>query len=155
MIPLPAPATAEHYRNALFSMAVGEGALWVIGDALDPRLFKVALRSSRLLADSRCRSCRSESRWVQGPSGSPMRSTTCSCRSTRPVGASCSASRPVAVPTASRWAPAASGSWRGIAGEVERIDPASGRIVERIEVGPGLREIAVGANGVWVTRDAI
>ena len=32
-------------------MAVGEGALWVIGDALDHRLFKITPRSGRLLGE--------------------------------------------------------------------------------------------------------
>jgi hypothetical protein len=54
-----------------------------------------------------------------------------------------------AAPSRSVWVVA------GIAGEVERIDPAICRIVERIDVGPGLREIAVGTDGVWVTRDGI
>jgi streptogramin lyase len=43
----------------------------------------------------------------------------------------------------------------GIDGRVARIDPASGRIREHIDVGTGLREVAVGPDGVWVTRDAI
>ncbi len=49
-IPLPAPPTAEHFRTTLFGLAVGEGAVWAIGDALDHRLFKIAPRSGRLLA---------------------------------------------------------------------------------------------------------
>ena len=42
-----------------------------------------------------------------------------------------------------------------IDGQVMRIDPASGRIIKRIAVGPGLREVAAGPSGVWVTRDAL
>ena len=48
-IPLPAPPTAEHIRTALFGLAVGEGAVWAIGDALDHRLFKIAPRTGRLI----------------------------------------------------------------------------------------------------------
>ena len=51
----------------------------------------------------------------------------------------------------------AGGVWvaTGTAGQIVHIDPASGRIVGRIDIGPGLREIAVGPHDVWVTRDAI
>ena len=38
-------------------------------------------------------------------------------------------------------------------GQVVRIDPATGRIVARIDVGTGLRELAAGPGEVWVTRD--
>ena len=48
-IPLPAPATAEHTRTALFGLAAGEGAIWAIGDATDHRLFKIEPRTGRLL----------------------------------------------------------------------------------------------------------
>ena len=40
-------------------------------------------------------------------------------------------------------------------GQVARIDPATGRIVARIDVGTGLRELAAGPTDVWVTRDAL
>jgi streptogramin lyase len=155
MIPLPAPLTAEHYRNALFGMAVGEGALWVIGDALDPRLFKVALRSSRLLRTFALPivpqriAVGAGAIWITDALHDVLLEIDpASGRVLRRIATGRGADG-VAVGAGSVWVVA------GIAGEVERIDPASGRIVERIDVGPGLREIAVGTDGVWVTRDGI
>ena len=63
--------------------------------------------------------------------------------------ATCRGTDGVAVGAGSVWVACA------IDGQVMRIDPASGRIVKRIAVGPGLREVAAGPSGVWVTRDAL
>ena len=109
-IPLPAPPTAENVRTTLFGLAMGEGAVWAIGDALDRRLFKIAPRSGRLLATSRCRSLRSGSPSGRERSGSPTPSMTCWSRSIPRAAGSCGASRPAVAPTASPSAPGASGS---------------------------------------------
>jgi streptogramin lyase len=154
-IPLPAPATAEHVRTALFGMAVGEGALWVIGDALDRRLFKIELRSGRLLAAfplpiaPQRIAAGAGAIWITDaihdvlvrfdPVGGRVVQRVTTCRGADGV----------AVGAGSVWVAC------GITGQVERLDPATGGIVERIEVGPGLREIAAGPHDVWVTRDAI
>ena len=41
-----------------------------------------------------------------------------------------------------------------IDGTVSRIDPGSAEVVDQIDVGGRPREVAVGADGVWVTADA-
>jgi streptogramin lyase len=155
MIPLPAPASAEHYRNALFSMAVGEGALWVIGDALDRRLFKIAPRSGRLLGSfplpitPQRIAAGAGALWITDALHDVLvKIDPASGRVIQRI-ATARGADGVAVGAGSVWVAT------GIAGEVERIDPASGRIIARIDVGPGLREIAAGPGGVWVTRDGV
>jgi streptogramin lyase len=154
-IPLPTRPSAEHIRTSLFGMAVGEGAVWAIGDALDHRLFKIAPRTGRLLAMyplpiAPQRIAAGEGAiWITDaihddlvkvdPASGRVLQRIATGRGTDGVAAGGGAI----------WVVSA------IDGEVERIDPASGRIASRIDVGQGLREIAVGASGVWVTRDGM
>ena len=154
-IPLPSPPTAEHLRNALFSMVVGEGAVWVVGDALDHRLFKIAPRSGRLLArfalpiTPQRVAAGAGAIWITDAIHDVLvKIDPASGRVLRRIATGRGADG-VAVGAGSVWVAT------GIAGDVERIDPASGRIVDRIEIGPGLREVAAGPGGVWVTRDGI
>ena len=154
-IPLPAPATAEHVRTSLFGMAVGEGALWVIGDALDHRLFKITPRSGRLLGEfplpiaPQRIAAGAGAIWITDAIHDVLvKIDPATGRVLRRIATGRGADG-VAVGAGSVWVVA------GIAGEVERIDPQAGRIVRRIVIGPGLREIAAGPHDVWVTRDAI
>ena len=52
-IPLPRRRSAGHDRTLLQDMAVGEGALWVLGDATDPRVWKVDRVDGRILVTTR------------------------------------------------------------------------------------------------------
>jgi streptogramin lyase len=154
-IPLPAPATAEHVRTSLFGMAVGEGALWVIGDALDRRLFKIAPRSGRLLgafplpiAPQRI-AAGAGAIWITDAIHDVLVEFDPAAGRVVQRVATCRGADGVAVGAGSVWVVC------GITGQVARLDPATGRIVEHIDVGPGLREIAAGPHDVWVTRDAL
>ncbi len=49
LVPFQTPRTAANTRFALRDMAIGEGALWVVGDAADRRVFKVDRRTGRML----------------------------------------------------------------------------------------------------------
>ena len=155
VIPMPAPATAEHVRTTLFGLAVGEGAVWAIGDALDHRLFKIAPRSGRLLAiiplpiAPQRIAVGAGAIWITDALHDVLvKLDPASGRVLRRIAVSGGADG-VAVGAGGVWVAT------GIAGQVVHIDPASGRIVGRIDVGPGLREIAAGPHDIWVTRDAI
>src|SRR5207253_5402507 len=50
VIPYARPLTAANYREALASMAEGEDAIWVIGDAADRRLWRIDPRRHRVVA---------------------------------------------------------------------------------------------------------
>ena len=155
VIPMPAPATAEHVRTTLFGLAIGEGAVWAIGDALDRRLFKIAPRSGRVLAIiplpiAPQRIAAGEGAiWITDAIHDVLvKLDPANGRVLRRIAVSGGADG-VAVGAGGVWVAT------GIAGQVVHIDPTSGRIVGRIDVGPGLREIAAGPHDIWVTRDAI
>jgi glutamine cyclotransferase len=155
VIPMPAPATAEHVRTTLFGLAIGEGAVWAIGDALDRRLFKIDPRSGRVLAIiplpiAPQRIAAGEGAiWITDAIHDVLvKLDPANGRVLRRIAVSGGADG-VAVGAGGVWVAT------GIAGQVVHIDPTSGRIVGRIDVGPGLREIAAGPHDIWVTRDAI
>jgi hypothetical protein len=155
VIPMPAPATAEHVRTTLFGLAIGEGAVWAIGDALDRRLFKIDPRSGRVLAIiplpiAPQRIAAGEGAiWITDAIHDVLvKLDPANGRVLRRIAVSGGADG-VAVGAGGVWVAT------GNAGQVVHIDPTSGRIVGRIDVGPGLREIAAGPHDIWVTRDAI
>jgi len=155
VIPMPAPATAEHVRTTLFGLAIGEGAVWAIGDALDRRLFKIDPRSGSVLAIiplpiAPQRIAAGEGAiWITDAIHDVLvKLDPANGRVLRRIAVSGGADG-VAVGAGGVWVAT------GIAGQVVHIDPTSGRIVGRIDVGPGLREIAAGPHDIWVTRDAI
>lgn len=49
-LPFQSPSTVENSRVQFREMAVGAGSLWVLGDALDRRLWRLDRRSGRVLA---------------------------------------------------------------------------------------------------------
>ena len=126
VIPLPEPPTAEHVRNSLFGMAIGEGAVWAIGDALDHRLFKIAPRSGRLLATYALPitpqriAAGAGAVWITDAIHDVLVKFDPAERPGR------AADRHLAgAPTASRSARAASGSRARSTAQVARIDPAT------------------------------
>ena len=72
-VPFRRPLSAETNRFTMRDMAVGEGSLWVIGDAVDRRVFRVDDGAARSSARRCCRSRRGRSPageggvWVTGP----------------------------------------------------------------------------------------
>ena len=154
-IPYPAHLTAANDREGLGGMAIGEGAVWVIGDASDPRLWRIDPRRHRIVATIRlglpaCQGGRRRGRRV----GRPTSSTTASSRSTRPtnrvvrsipVGRGAGG---VAVGGGSVWVTGA------IDHTVTRVEPSTGRVVSTIPVTASPQAVAVGDGGVWVAGDA-
>ena len=143
-IPLPSPPTAEHIRTALFGLAVGEGAVWAIGDALDHRLFKIAPRTGRLIATFTLPiapqriAAGAGAVWITDAIHDVLiKVDPGSGRVVQRIATGRGADG-VAVGAGSVWVVS------GVDGQVARIDPASGRIREHIDVGSGLREVAVG-----------
>jgi serine/threonine-protein kinase len=153
-VPFQQPHSAETTRIAMHDMAVGEGALWVLGDPVDRRVFRVDRRTGEILDTTeltfapRSIAAGEGAVWVTGSvddvvarldpaSGSRLQ--------TIDVGRGASG---VAVGSGAVWVASA------LAREVSRIDPVSGETVARIPIDGAPREVAVGAGGVWVTADA-
>jgi sugar lactone lactonase YvrE len=154
-IPLPDPPAAESLRISLFGMAIGEGAVWAIGDALDHRLFKIAPLSGRLVATYALPitphriAAGAGAIWVTDAIHDTLVEVDpANGRIVRRIATGRGADG-VAVGAGAVWVANA------LDGQVVRIDPATGRIVARIDVGTGLRELAAGPGEVWVTRDAV
>ena len=155
LIPFPARLTAESFRTTLFGLAIGEGAVWAIGDAADHRLFKIAPRSARLLAafplpiTPQRIAAGAGAIWITDAlHDTLLKVDPASGRVAQRI-ATCRGTDGVAVGAGAVWVVCA------IDGQVMRVDPASGRIIARIPVGAGVREVAAGPSGIWVTRDAI
>jgi streptogramin lyase len=154
LVPYQRPASAETVRFAMHDMAVGEGSLWVIGDAVDRRVFRVDPRTGAIRGITRLPfapgaiAAGGGGVWVTGsirdvvarldPRDGRVQQTI---RVGRGVGG-------VAVGEGAVWVASA------LDREVSRIDPTTGTILARIPVHASPREIAVGAGGIWVTADA-
>jgi YVTN family beta-propeller protein len=152
--PFAQPRTGETDRTSLRDMAVGEGALWVAGDMVDRRVWRIAPRSGRIVATIRLpfapRSIATGAGavWVTAPiDDRVMRIDPTTNRVVATIGAGRGVSG-VAVGDGAVWVT------NILDGTVSRIDPASNRVVATIRVGGLPREIAVGSGGVWVTADA-
>jgi streptogramin lyase/predicted Ser/Thr protein kinase len=153
-LPFAQPRTGETDRTSLRDMTVGEGALWVTGDMVDRRVWRIAPRSGRILATiglpyaPRSIAAGAGGVWVTAPMNDRvMRISPASNRvvATIPTGHGVSG---VAVGDGSVWVT------NFLAGTVMRIDPTDNRVVATIRVDALPREIVVGAGGVWVTADA-
>jgi streptogramin lyase len=153
-VPFQEPQSAETTRNAMRDMAVGEGALWVIGDPVDRRVFRADRRTGRILGITslpfapRSIAAGEGGVWVTGLIDDlvvRLDPATGRRRQVIHVGRGASG---VAVGAGAVWVACA------LDREVWRIDPDSGDIQARIRVEGAPREVTVGAGGVWVTADA-
>jgi streptogramin lyase len=153
LIPFRQPESAETHRFSIRDMAVGEGALWVLGDPVDRRVFRVDLRTGRITHITqlpfapRSIAAGEGGVWVTGPIADVvgrLDPRTGKLTETIPVPAGASG---VGAGLGAVWVASA------LDGSVSRIDPASGRVAKTIRVRGAPREIAVGAGAVWVTAD--
>ena len=152
-IPFQKPLTAESYRFPLRDIAIGEGALWVLGDSIDRRVWKVDEHTGHIMATTslpfapRSIAVGLGGVWITGSIEDVVgRLDPRTGRIVRliPVGRGASG---VAVGDGSVWIAS------GLDGVVSRLDPERDRIVASVHVDGIPREIAVGADGVWVTAD--
>jgi hypothetical protein len=153
-VPFRRPESAETYRFAIPDMAVGEGWLWVMGDAVDRRVFRVdprtgVIRGTTLLPFApRSVAAGEGGVWVTGSIDDVVaRLDPRDGHRVQIIHVGRGAGG-VAAGAGSVWVASA------LDHEVSRIDPSSGKVVARIHVDGAPREIAVGAGGVWVTADA-
>jgi len=153
-LPFQDSLTVENSRLQFRELAVGAGSLWVLGDALDRRLWRLDARDGEVQAII------------------PLRFAPRSVAVAEGVvwitDAVNDAVVPVDIATNRAWAPIAVGRGAsGIAagggdvwvantlgGTVSRIDPRARRLAATIRVGGHPREVAVGGGAVWVTSHA-
>jgi hypothetical protein len=153
-IPLPLRRSAGHDRTLLQDMAVGEGALWVLGDATDPRVWKVDRRSGRILATThlpfapRSIAVGAGGVWVTGGIADAVaRLDPQSGHMLAAIHVGRGASG-IAVGAGSVWVAEA------FEGAVAEIDASTSRVVRTIRVGGLPRELAYADHSLWVTGNA-
>ena len=155
--PVPDAATAETNRFCQCDMAIGEGALWVLGDAVDRRVLAASTSAAagscghaRLPFAPRSIAAGEGGVWVTGPIDDVVARDR---PATRPGHRADHPRRPRRR-AAWRSARAACGSRARSTARSSRIDPAPGESSQTIHVDGSPREVAVGDGAVWVTADA-
>lgn len=154
-IPIPfwSPHDTTHDRGELSQMALGEGAVWILGDATDPRVWRIDPASRRITATFVLPFTPAHLAVGQGGvwitdqlDDAVVRLDPRSGRVVAriPVGRGASG---VAVGGGSVWATSY------IAQTVSRIDPESNRVVARFSVPERPRDDAFGAGALWVVGD--
>jgi YVTN family beta-propeller protein len=154
-LPFKDPATASNARVGFRELAIGAGSLWVLGDQLDSRLWRLDARSGKVQATidlpfpPRSAVVAGGAVWLTDALHDTV--VPVDVRSGR-VGA------PIAVGHGAAGVTAADGAvWVASAldGTVSRIDPGARRVTATIRVGGAPSEIAAGLGGLWVTSHAL
>jgi YVTN family beta-propeller protein len=148
---LPLAGTASRTRVQFRELALGAGSLWVLGDALDRRVWRLDPRSGAIQATialgfpPRSVVVADGTAWITD--GLHDRVVPVDARSNRVLPA-------VRVGRGAAGVAAGGGAvWvaNAIDGSVSRIDPRRRRVAATVSVGGAPSEIDVGDGGVWVT----
>ena len=153
-IPFAAPLKAENHRIQIRELAVGLGSLWVLGDPLDKRLWRLDRLTGRMQAVIQLGFM---PRTVAAGAGAVWITDPLRDRVVRVDAATNRVGRSIEVPSGASGVAFGAGSvWvaSSLAGVVSRIDPATGRVTGTIEVDGRPRELAVAGDDVWVTTNA-
>ena len=153
-LPYREPVSTGTFRLGFRDVAVGYGSVWVLGDALDRRLWRLDRVSGRVLATielpflPRTVAAGEGGVWISAPLDDRVLRIdpeTNAITAAIPTGRGTSG---VAAGAGSVWVTST------LDGTVLRIDPRTGEVVDEVDVGGRPREVAVGAGGVWVSADA-
>jgi serine/threonine-protein kinase len=152
VIPMPIPETASSTRWCLCDMTAGEGSLWVVGDAGDPRIWRID-RAGRIEATidlpvaPASIAVTGGSAWVSAPLDDVVvQIDTRTNRVVRQVDVGRGAAGVVAGGDAV-WVA------NQLDGTVSRIDPATARVTGQVTVEGRPSELAWDRGTVWVTVD--
>ena len=151
----PARGGASTTRGQFREMAVGAGSVWVLGDALDRRVWRLDPRSGKIQKTialpfpPRSVVVADGAAWITD--GLDDTVVPIDARSNRVLPA-VRVGRGAAGVTAT---PGAVWVANVIDGTVSRIDPRSRRVVKTVHVGGNPSEIDAGPDGVWVTSHAL
>ena len=133
------------------ALAMGQGAVWILGDTADRVLWRVDPKAGQVTSTARLPfvpgavAAGDGAVWVT----SLLDDTVARIDPvTGRIAATIRVGRGVAAIAAGGGAVWAASS---IDGTVSRIDPATNRVVATVKVGPGADAVAVGSDGVWVT----
>jgi hypothetical protein len=153
-LPYAARTTVENGRAQFRELAVGAGSLWVLGDALDRRLWRLDARDGRILATvaldfaPRSVAVSGGAAWITDGVHDdvvPVDAATNRVGTAVHVGRGAGG---IAAGAGSVWVA------NGLDGTLSRVDSRARRVVATIRVGGAPHEVAVGNGWVWVTGDA-
>jgi YVTN family beta-propeller protein len=154
VIPYARPLSAGNLREALAGMAQGEGAIWVVGDAADQRLWRIDPQRRRITATiplgfpPAAVAAGAGGVWVIDELGDRLvriDPATNGVVRTIPVGRGASG---VTVGAGSVWVANA------VDHTLTRVDPRTNRVVATIPVAASPQAVAVGEGSVWAVGDA-
>ena len=154
VIPQPSPIDQAHFRFDVTGIASGDGAVWITGDAIDRRLFRVDPETARVDAVATLPFVPSSvvagfgAVWVAAQLDdvvAKLNPETLRIERTIRVGREPTA---LAVGPASLWVANA------LDDTVSRIDPKQNRVVATVGVGATPAAIAAEGASVWVAGDA-
>jgi len=155
-VPLPfqEPLTAGNLRQCQCDMAAAGGAVWILGDAADPHVWKLDATRARVVGEVRMPfaigrgvAAAGDSVWVAGPLDdvvARLDARTLKVRDTIGVGRA-----PTAL--AARGDEVWVGNW--LDRTLMRIDVGTGRVNRTIELSGRPADLAFGPGGLWVAID--
>jgi len=152
-VPQPSPTDEAHVRFDLTGIAVGRDAVWITGDALDRRLFRLDPRTGRIVAAIPLPFIPSSVAvgdtgvWVTGQLADVV--ARFDPATNRLVGTIKVGREPMAVATGTN------AVWVGNALDdtISRIDPRTNRVTATVPAGGVPRAIAADGSSVWVAAD--
>lgn len=155
-VPLPflTPATADNGRVQFREMTIGQGSLWVLGDALDRRLWRLDARTGRLQDEITLRfpprsiAIAGGLAWITDNLHDTVVPVDLRRRHVLPAIKLGRLAAGIATAAGSVWVAETLG------GTVARIDPVRRRVVGRVRTGGLPLELAAGRGGLWVSSDA-
>jgi YVTN family beta-propeller protein len=153
-VPLGSPQDEEHVLFNVTGLAVGERAIWLLGDLGDPQLWRISPATGRILATVPLPfppggiAAGLGGVWVSAQLGD--RVLRVDPLTNRIVARIAVGREPtgLAVGDGSVWVA------NTLDGTVSRIDPSSDRVVATVRVGASPLRLAVGQGSVWVAADA-
>jgi serine/threonine-protein kinase len=154
LVPFVEPLNETNNRVQIRELAVGLASVWVLGDAVDRRLWRLDAQTGKLQATvdlpfpPRSVAVGENLVWITDPLGDavvPVDPATNQVLPAIPVGRGAAG---VAVGAGAVWVA------NTIDGTVSRIDPAARQQVATIDVGGPPRELTADATAVWVTTHA-
>jgi YVTN family beta-propeller protein len=152
LLPFRSPATVENSRVEFRELGIGAGSLWVLGDALDRRLWRLDSRTGRVEATIELGfpptsiAVSDGTAWVTDGLHDRVVPVDASDNHLLPALRVGRGPSGVAAGAGSVWVA------NTIGGTISRIDPRTRRVVATISVGGLPRGIAADGRSVWVTE---
>jgi hypothetical protein len=154
-LPFNDPGTASTSRVAFRELALGAGSLWVLGDALDQRLWRLDARSGKVQATialsfpPRSAVVAGGAVWITDALHDTVVPVDTRSNRVLPAIAVGRGAAGVAASNGAVWVAGAED------GTVARVDARSRRVTATIRVGGAPSEIDAGAGRLWVTSHAL